>query len=106
VEVRQYVTLDGRRPVAKWLDHLNDGVARARIVARLDRLAAGLFGDWKGVGGGICELRIDHGPGYRVYFAQDRFKWVLLLCGGSKGTQGKDIAKAQAYWNDYKSRTR
>lgn len=106
VEIRQYQTVDGRTPVAEWLDGLRDSVARARIVARLDRLSAGLRGDWKSVGGGVSELRIDYGPGYRVYYAQEGDTMVLLLCGGSKRTQAKDIERAHAYWKDYKTRSR
>ena len=78
--------------------------SRGRIVARLDRLKAGLLGDWKSVGGGICELRIDHGPGYRVYYAQEGKTLILLFCGGDKSTQAKDIETAHAYWKDYKGR--
>ena len=106
VEIWQYQTKDGRTPVSEWLDRLRDATARARIVARLDRLAAGLLGDWKALGGGISELRIDHGPGYRVYFAQRGDTFILLLCGGDKRTQAKDIERAHAYWKDYKARSR
>ena len=69
MEVREYQTVDGKTPLTEWLSALRDGSARARIVARLDRLKAGLLGDWKSAGEGVCELRIDYGPGYRVYFA-------------------------------------
>ena len=103
-KVVRYQTVDGRTPLAEWLDGLADRQAQARIVARLDRLNGGLFGDWKSVGGGVCELRIDHGPGYRVYFGQDGKTLILLLCGGAKRTQAKDIEKAHAYWKDYKAR--
>jgi putative addiction module killer protein len=106
VEILQYQTKDGRTPVSEWLDGLRDATARARIVARLDRLAAGLLGDWKALGGGISELRVDHGPGYRVYFAQRGDTFILLLCGGDKRTQAKDIERAHAYWKDYKARSR
>ena len=106
VEIRQYQTKDGRTPVSEWLDGLRDATARARIVARLDRLAAGLLGDQKALGGGISELRIDQGPGYRVYFAQRGDTFILLLCGGDKRTQAKDIERAHAYWKDYKARSR
>lgn len=106
MEVRQYQTPEGRRPLAEWLDGLRDGTARTRIVARLDRLTAGLRGDWKSVGSGIYELRIDHGPGYRVYYAQEGNALILLLCGGDKRTQTKDIEQAYAYWKDYKTRSR
>jgi putative addiction module killer protein len=106
VEVRQYQTAEGSRPLAKWLDGLRDGAARTRIVARLDRLTAGLRGDWKSAGGGVYELRIDHGPGYRVYYGQEGSTLILLLCGGDKRTQAKDIEQAHAYWKDYKTRSR
>lgn len=105
VEVRRYQTADGKSPLTDWLDRLRDGQARARIIARLDRLQAGLFGDWKSVGGGVSELRIDHGPGYRVYYGQEGATLVLLLCGGDKDTQTKDIEKAHGYWKDYKARS-
>jgi putative addiction module killer protein len=83
---------------------LNDPVTRARIVARLDRLKAGLLGDWKSIGGGVFELRIDVGPGFRVYYGQDGKTLILLLCGGDKRTQAKDIENAHSYWKDYKAR--
>jgi putative addiction module killer protein len=104
VEVRQYQTVDGRRPIAEWLDGLRNGVARARIIARLDRLTVGLKGDWKSVGDGVYELRINFGPGYRVYYGHDGSALILLLCGGEKRTQVRDIERAHAYWKDYKTR--
>jgi putative addiction module killer protein len=104
LEVREYQTTEGKVPLTEWLVSLRDGVTRARITARLDRLKAGLLGDWKNVGGGVCEMRIDHGPGYRVYYGQESKALVLLLCGGDKSTQAKDIEIAHAYWKDYKAR--
>ena len=89
VEVREYQTGGGKAPLSEWLAGLRDAEARARIVSRLDRLRAGLLGDWKGVSEGVCELRIDYGPGYRVYYAQDGKALILLLCGGDKRTQAK-----------------
>lgn len=80
---------------AKWLADLRDAQARARIVARLRRVTLGNLGDWKTVGDGVSELRIDHGPGYRVYFAKRGQLVVLLLCGGDKSTQARDIATAK-----------
>lgn len=105
MEVRRYQTVDGKVPLSEWLEGLRDGRTRARIIARLDRVQAGLLGDWKSVGSGVCELRIDHGPGYRVYFGQEGTTLVLLLCGGEKSTQSKDIEKAHGYWKDYKARS-
>jgi len=83
---------------------LRDLQGKATVFARLERLRLGLFGDCKVVGDGVRELRIDFGPGYRVYFGQDGTTVVLLLLGGSKGTQTKDIARAKRYWLDYKER--
>jgi len=104
VAVREYQTVEGKTPLTEWLASLRDGASRARIVARLDRIKAGLFGDWNSVGGGVCELRIDHGPGYRVYYARMGKTLILLLCGGDKSTQAKDIETAHAYSKDYKAR--
>jgi putative addiction module killer protein len=104
VEVRRYQTAAGKVPLTQWLDGLKDEQHRARIVARLDRLQVGLFGDWKSAGGDVCELRLDFGPGFRVYYAQDGATLVLLLCGGEKSSQTSDIKKAHEYWKDYKAR--
>ena len=79
---------------AKWLDGLNDIRARARIQVRIERLAAGNPGDVKAVGEGVSELRIDYGPGYRVYYRKRRQNVVILLAGGEKSTQAKDIKTA------------
>ncbi len=79
---------------AKWLDGLNDICARARILVRIERLAIGNPGDVKPVGEGVSELRIDCGPGYRVYYKQHWRKLVFLLVGGDKSTQAKDIKAA------------
>ena len=79
---------------AKWLDGLHDIRARARILVRIERLAAGNPGDVKPVGEGVSELRIDYGPGYRVYYKKQGQKVVILLAGGDKSTQTKDIRTA------------
>lgn len=105
VEVREYLTSDGRCPFGEWLAGLRDRQARIRILGRLDRVRAGLRGDWKAVGKGVFELRVDHGPGYRVYCGQDGETLVLLLCGGDKRTQVRDIEVAHDYWQDYKTRS-
>lgn len=82
------------------LSHLRMvSTGRRTLVNPLRRLT-----DWKSVGSGVCELRIDHGPGYRVYFGQEGTTWVLLLCGGEKSTQTNDIETAHGYWKDYKAR--
>jgi|SRR5258707_325525 putative addiction module killer protein len=78
----------------RWMDRLNDRVAKNRIVARIDRASSGNLGDWRSVGGGVAEMRIDHGPGYRVYFTRRGDRVIILLAGGTKRTQPADIAKA------------
>ena len=80
---------------ANWLAALSDQRARLQIVRRIGRVAAGNFGDAKSVGGAVSELRIDHGPGYRVYFTRRGKVVVILLCAGDKRTQSKDIRKAK-----------
>jgi putative addiction module killer protein len=89
IEIRQ------TREFAKWLDGLADRRAATRIAQRLVRLEAGLFGDVKPVGGGISELRVDYGPGYRLYFIQRGRTLIVLLCGGDKRQQDRDIALAK-----------
>ena len=88
-----------------WLARLADLQAKARILARIDRLAVGNFGDSKPLRGGISELRIDWGPGYRVYYALVGRTCVLLLCGGDKRKQSTDIQRAIEYLRDYHERT-
>jgi putative addiction module killer protein len=103
-EIRIYHTRDGKRPYTQWFDKLRDRTSQQRIDARLGRVQLGNFGDAKAVGRGVIELRIDYGPGYRVYFGRDGEEVVLLLMGGDKRSQSKDIAKAQEYWADYNVR--
>src|SRR5574337_1429446 len=103
LEARQYQTADGRTPFAEWLKALRDRQAVSAITALLTHLAAGNRGDWKSTGAGVLELRIDTGPGYRVYCGQDGKTLVLLLCGGDKRTQAKDIERAHDYCNDCKA---
>lgn len=105
IELLEYVTEDGRNPFRKWLLSLKDRAARARIRVRLNRVRLGNFGDCKSAGKGVEELRVDYGPGYRIYFARNTSSLVILLCGGSKKSQSKDIQLAQAYWGDFKRRT-
>ena len=103
-QIRVYQSADRHQPFTEWLERLADRQARARIRARLDRVALGNLGDSKAVGKGVSELRIDWGPGYRVYFARVENVVLLLLCGGDKTTQQKDIQRAQTYLQDYQSR--
>jgi putative addiction module killer protein len=103
-EVLRYVTESGREVIREWLDELHDARAVARIVMRTDRLAAGNFGDCKLLRDGVWELRIDYGPGYRVYYAMVGRSCVLLLCGGDKRKQSGDINRAITRLKDYKQR--
>lgn len=105
MELHYYQTPDGHRPFVKWLAGLKDRQARSRIEARLARVAAGTFGDAEPAGEGVMELRIDWGPGYRVYFARVGQVIVLLLCGGDKRTQQRDINHAKERFADYKARS-
>jgi putative addiction module killer protein len=105
VEVREYRTRDGRRPLSEWIAALRDRRARSRVLARIDRLSIGLRGDWKPVGRGVFELRVDHGPGLRIYCAAHGNELVILLCGGDKRKQAQDIETAHAYWQDFKERS-
>ena len=88
----------------EWLAKLADREARARILVRLQRMGAGKFGDCKPLADGVLELRVDHGPGYRVYYASAGEKLMLLLVGGNKRKQQADIATALLYWSDWNRR--
>ena len=101
MEIRYYVTRDGKTPFIDWLGKLRDPRARHRIQNQLDRLRLGLIGDHKAVGDGVNELRIHYGPGYRMYFGYSGTAIILLLCGGSKNSQQRDIVRAKRYWVEY-----
>jgi len=102
-DIQRYSTPDGKVPFSEWLDSLRDLKAKFKIDRRLDRVGTGNFGDYRSVGEGVYELRINYGPGYRVYFGQVGTTIILLLIGGDKSTQEQDIRKAQKYWTDYRS---
>ncbi len=106
VTVLRYINDSGHEIVTEWLLSLNDKQARARIETRFFRLATGNFGDCKPLRDGVWELRIDWGPGYRVYYAQTGDAIVLLLCGGDKRKQDTDIDRATRYLADFKRRTK
>jgi putative addiction module killer protein len=103
IELRQYIDRQGRNPFDRWFDKLDDNI-QARITVALDRLERGNFSAAKGVGTGVLELRLDFGPGYRVYFGKDGDTLVILLGGGTKKRQQADIADAQMLWQEYKRR--
>jgi len=97
-----YVTENGRAPFLEWLRSLQDESTRGRIRNRIKRLTDGGIGDWSSVGEGVFELRLFFGSGYRIYFAEYGGFIVLLLCGGDKKTQSRDIQKAKDYWKEFK----
>lgn len=103
-EIKRYSTVDGKVPFAEWLDCLRDNRAISKINTRIKRVALGNLGDYRSVGEGVCELRIDYGAGYRIYFGQIGTTIIILLCGGDKSTQAEDIGKAKEYWQDYEKR--
>ena len=99
-----YLTPDGRAPFEDWLNILRDRATRIRIAMRINRAAVGNFGDHRSVRGGIIELRVHFGPGYRAYIGLHGHEILVLLCGGDKSTQDDDISRAHIYWEDFRSR--
>ena len=102
-EVVAFRAKDGQVPFEDWLNDLKDKRAVARVLARLARVRQGNLGDCKSVGEGVSELRVDCGPGYRVYLGQKGQTLVVLLCGGNKRTQDRDIRLAKQYWHEFKA---
>ena len=103
-EIRHYLTPEQRDIYLEWHRKLRDLKARITIDRRIYRIELGNFGDHRFCRDGVWELRIDVGPGYRVYYALAGKQVVLLLCGGDKGTQQSDIARACEYWQDWQRR--
>lgn len=101
--IELFVAANGKVPFEDWMRGLRDKKSKARIFSRIDRLRMGNFGDCRPVGGGVSELRIHFGPGFRVYFSTVGAKVVLLLCGGDKRSQDRDIVNAIRYWKEYQS---
>lgn len=104
-ELRYYVAAGGVQPFAEWFAEL-EPVSRAKVTRALARLAQGNFSNVKSVGEGVLEYRIDFGPGYRGYFGRDGEALVILLTGGTKKRQQRDIEAAHGYWRDYKQSKR
>jgi putative addiction module killer protein len=104
-ELRTYVDEDGRAPFETWILEL-DGQAQAKVTIALSRLERGNMSNVKAVGEGVSELKLNWGPGYRVYFGQDSKTIIILLCGGTKKRQSRDIAAAKDRWANYKLRRR
>jgi putative addiction module killer protein len=103
-EAREYLRKDGTCPFQEKFSGLKDPVAKARIDSTVRKLGRGLKPDVKPVGEGVHESRIDYGPGYRVYFANDGEALIILFLCGDKGTQNEDIAEAKKFWSDYRTR--
>jgi len=99
-----YKTKEGQLPYSEWLKKFKDKKTQGIIRARLNRVRLGNFGDCEPVGEGVFELKIDYGPGFRIYIGMESNKIVILLCGGTKKSQKGDIKKAKEYWTDYRSR--
>lgn len=103
IEIREFLDAANRSAFARWLEGLN-AAAAARVTVALTRLSQGNFSNVEGVGNGVYELKIDFGPGYRIYFGKDGERIVILLGGSSKKRQSDAIAAPQAAWADYKRR--
>jgi putative addiction module killer protein len=103
-EIDYYKTTEGKAPFKEWLDALRDVNGRAKIRIRLDRVRLGNLGDHNTVYEGVWELRIDYGPGYRVYFAKEGNRLILLIIGGDKDSQRRDIVRAAGYLQDHRRR--
>ena len=103
--IREYIDLKGRSPYANWFKRLN-APAAAKIATALVRMEQGNSSNTKGVGEGVLEYRIDFGPGYRIYFGRDGDTVLIILGGGTKKRQQKNIEKAKMLWKEYKRRKR
>lgn len=102
VEIEFFEDDDGKEPFTEWFNSLRDIMARVKLRQRLDRMEHGNFGDVEPVGQGVSEIKMDYGPGYRIYFVDFNKKKALILYGGDKSTQKKDIKKAQEYYRKHK----
>jgi putative addiction module killer protein len=103
-QVKLYKTHEGKVPYKEWVGNLGSGKTRGRVAARIAKARLGGLGKCKPVGGGVTELILDFGPGYRIYVGQEGARVIILLCGGDKSTQEADIQRAKKYWADYETR--
>jgi putative addiction module killer protein len=101
-----YVDEEGNEPFLTWLNNLRDKQGRRRILNRLSRVQEGNYGDVAPIGEGLSELRLFFGPGYRIFFGEEAENIVVILCGGDKSSQNRDIEDAKAYWKEYQSRAK
>ena len=104
IEIREYIDTRGRNSYARWFDRLDDPTAAAKVAIALVRMEQGNHSNVKAIGKGVFECRIDYGPGYRLYFGKDGDTLVILLGGGTKKRQRRDIEAAQDLWREYKRR--
>jgi putative addiction module killer protein len=104
VELLRYQRDDGLEPFTEWLSGVRDKIAAARIRIRLRQIESGNFGDCDSVGEGVVELRVHVGAGYREYFRRHGVAIVVLLCGGDKSTQARDVKRAKEHWSEWKGR--
>ena len=104
--VHEYTDARGKNPFREWISNLRDRQAADIISAHIERMKLRKPKDSRAIGKGVHELRIHYGPGYRLYYAQEGGCAYLLLCGGDKSSQSRDIGKAKAYWQDHKRRQR
>ncbi len=100
--IRKYQCSDGRIPFDDWINTFKNSRDRARLLKRLDKIQLGNLGDWNSLGGHVFELREHFGAGYRIYYGIEKQTIILLLCGGDKSSQTKDIKLAKEYWQDFK----
>ena len=103
-QILYYVSESGKCYFEEWLENLKDIRGKAIVKARIRRITLGNPGDFKSLGQGIYELRIEYGPGYRLYYGEDGNTIIIFLCGGDKDSQRRDIDKAYKFWNDYRRR--
>jgi putative addiction module killer protein len=101
LEVEVYSTNEGKQPFTEWLNSLKDKKGADKILLRIRRIQTGNLGDHKSIADGVFELRVDSGPGYRIFFGKVENRIILLLCGGNKNSQDNDIQRALQYWADY-----
>ena len=101
LEILHYWTSNGKCPYKEWFNSLSDVTLQQIIDARLTRVERGLLGEYAWIGHGVLELKLRIGPGYRIYFGRQGRRLIILLCGGDKSSQQKDIKKALQYWEDY-----
>ena len=100
-DIQIYKTDNGVAPFFVWMNDIKNNLVISKVLTRIDRVSIGHYGDYKSVGNGVLELRIHYSPGYRIYFAEYENDIVILLLGGSKNSQTKDIKKAKKYWKDF-----